>query len=471
MLQDRLELSERRACRVTGQHRSTQRRLPARGRGDDALRTELHAFSRGHPRWGYRRVWATLREEGWTVNRKRVQRLWREEGLRVPLKRRKRQRLGDSAQPARRLSAERPNHVWALDFQFDQTADGRVLKLLNIVDEHTREALAVVAARRINADATAATLDRIVAGRGTAPGYIRCDNGPELTANALRDWCRFSGTGSSYIEPGAPWENPFVESFNGRLRDEFLAVEQFDSLLEAQVLLEDWRIEYNTQAPAQQPGLARPGYLRRALGGSATRWTLISGGLAKGVRSRDVLPQHQSQVTLIDDHQMVETFAPERSDHTLRDGVRLRCPHRSEDRLDPDRSRLADEGTAVRAVAIPDQIAGLLPPRRRLQQLTPHPRRCRMCRHVEMHDAAARVRDEEDVQRLEGERLHGEEVRSPELRAGWRGRFARTGTAEGAAPSADSTSPSPRSPRSRARVARPRCGRRPGAGSRLRSSR
>ena len=154
MLQDRLVLSERRACRVTGQHRSTQRRLPARGRGDDALRRELHAFSRGHPRWGYRRAWATLREEGWSVNRKRVQRLWREEGLRVPVKRRKRQRLGDSAQPARRLRAERPNHVWALDFQFDQTADGRVLKLLNIVDEHTREALAVVAARRINADAT-----------------------------------------------------------------------------------------------------------------------------------------------------------------------------------------------------------------------------------------------------------------------------------------------------------------------------
>ena len=150
------------------------------------------------------------------MNRKRVQRLRREEGLRVPVKRRKRQRLGDSAVPAVRLRAERPNHVWALDFQFDQTADGRVLKLLNVVDEHTREGLAIVAARSITADATAATLDRIVAGRGTAPGYIRCDNGPELTANALRDWCRFSGTGSSYIEPGAPWENPYVESFNGR---------------------------------------------------------------------------------------------------------------------------------------------------------------------------------------------------------------------------------------------------------------
>ena len=259
MLQDRLELSERRASRVTGQHRSTQRRLPTRGRGDDALRTELHAFSRGHPRWGYRRPWATLREEGWGVNRKRVQRLWREEGLRVPAKRRKRQRLGDSAvSPPARLRAERPNHVWALDFQFDQTADGRVLKLLNIVDEHTREALATVAARRINADATAATLDRIVAWRGTAPGYIRCDNGPELTANALRDWCRFSGTGSSYIEPGAPWENPYVESFNGRLRDEFLAVEQFDSLLEAQVLIEDWRIEYNTKRPHSSLGWLAP---------------------------------------------------------------------------------------------------------------------------------------------------------------------------------------------------------------------
>ena len=268
MLQDRLGLSKRRACRVTGQHRSTQRRQPARGRSDDALRTALRAFSRGHPRWGYRRAWATapadagiprrLCEEGWGVNRKRVQRLWREEGLRVPAKRRKCQRLGDSAQPARRLRAERPNHVWALDFQFDQTADGRVLKLLNIVDEHTREALAVVAARRINADATAATLDRIVAGRGTAPGYIRCDNGPELTANALRDWCRFSGTGSSYIEPGAPWENPYVESFNGRLRDEFLAVEQFDSLLEAQVLIEDWRIEYNTKRPHSSLGWLAP---------------------------------------------------------------------------------------------------------------------------------------------------------------------------------------------------------------------
>jgi len=258
MLQARFELSERRACRITGQHRSTQRRLPARGSGSDALRTSLRAFSRGHPRWGYRRAWVMLREEGWTVNRKQIQRLWREEGLRVPSRRRKRQRLGISTAPAVRLRAERPDHVWALDFQFDETADGRMLKLLNVVDEHTREALAMVTARRINADATVATLDQLTVARGTAPAYIRCDNGPEFTANALRDWCRCSGAGSSYIEPGAPWENAYVESFNGRVRDELLAVEQFDTLLEAQVIVEDWRIEYNTKRPHSSLGWLAP---------------------------------------------------------------------------------------------------------------------------------------------------------------------------------------------------------------------
>jgi len=258
MLQARFALSERRACRITGQHRSTQRRIPRRGRGDDALRAQLRAFSRGHPRWGYRRAWAVLRHEGWSVNRKRVQRIWREEDLRVPGRRRKRRRLGHSTVAAARLRAERPNQVWALDFQFDQTADGRLLKLLNVVDEHTREALAMVAARSIDADATVETLDQVITDRGTAPEHLRCDNGPELTANALRDWCRYSGAGSSYIEPGAPWENPYVESCNGRLRDELVTVEQFDTLLEAQVLIEDWRIEYNTKRPHSSLGWLAP---------------------------------------------------------------------------------------------------------------------------------------------------------------------------------------------------------------------
>jgi putative transposase len=130
--------------------------------------------------------------------------------------------------------------VWALDYQFDQTQDGRRLKLLHVVDEHTREALAIEVNRRIDADATVAVLDRLVTERGAAPRFIRCDNGPELTANALRHWCRFNHAGTSYIEPGSPWQNPYVESFGGRLRDELLAVEASNGLLEARVLVEDW---------------------------------------------------------------------------------------------------------------------------------------------------------------------------------------------------------------------------------------
>ena len=258
MLQDRLGLSERRACRMVGQHRSTQRRRPRRGRGDEVLRAELRGFSETHPRWGYRRAWATLRGRGWSVNRKRIQRLWREEGLRVPQRRRKRRRRGDSSVASGLLRAGRPDEVWALDFQFDRTADGRALKLLNVVDEYTREALALVAKRSTTADATVAVLERLARERGTAPSYLRCDNGTELTAHALRDWCRSSGTGTSYIEPGSPWENPYVESFNGRLRDELLAVEEFATLLEAQVVIEEWRVEYNTQRPHSSLGWLSP---------------------------------------------------------------------------------------------------------------------------------------------------------------------------------------------------------------------
>ena len=227
MLQDRLGLSERRACRYVGQHRSTQRHVAPVAVDEQALRAELRRISRRRPRWGYRRAHQLLLDEGWQLNRKRTQRLWREEGLRVPQRRRKRQRLGTSTVPAERLRAEAPDHVWALDFQFDQTADGRIVKLLHVVDEFTREALAIECRRRIDADATVAVLERLVAERATAPGFIRCDNGPELTANALRDWCRFSRAGSMYIEPGSPWQNPYVESFGSRARDELLSVELF----------------------------------------------------------------------------------------------------------------------------------------------------------------------------------------------------------------------------------------------------
>jgi putative transposase len=264
MLQDRLGLSERRACRYVGQYRSTQRREPCVAADDGALRGRLREISRERPRWGYRRAHATLRQEGWEVNRKRVQRLWREEGLRVTLRRRKRQRLGVSTVPAKRLAAEQPNHVWAIDFQFDQTADGRILKLLHVVDEFTREALAVECRRRIDADTTVATLDRLVAQRGRAPQFVRCDNGPEFTANALRDWCRFSRAGSAYIEPASPWQNAYIESFGSRIRDELLTVEIFSCLAEAQVMVEDWREDYNERRPHSALNMTPPAGFARA---------------------------------------------------------------------------------------------------------------------------------------------------------------------------------------------------------------
>src|SRR4051812_13180498 len=228
----------------------------ARGGGgrDDALRDRLRKLSAEHPRWGYRLAWGVARDEGWAVNRKKIQRLWREEGLRVPQRKRKRQRLGDSTVPAKRLRAERPNHVWALDFQFDTTSDGRTLKLLHVVDEHTREALAIRVARSIDADHAARVLDQIVRERGVVPELVRMDNGHEMTANAVRDWCRFGGAGRSFIEPGSPWQNPFVESFGSRVRDEVLSVEAFGSVLAAQTVMNDWRNIYNHRRPHSSLG-------------------------------------------------------------------------------------------------------------------------------------------------------------------------------------------------------------------------
>jgi putative transposase len=191
-----------------------------------------------------------------------VQRIWREEGLRVPAKRRKRQRRGESTVPGDRLRAERPDHVWAFDFQFDVTDDGRAIKLLYVVDEFTREALAMEAERRIDGDRVVEVLDRIVRERGTYPEFVRCDNGPEMTSNALQDWCRFSRTGAVFIEPGSPWENPFVESFNSRVRDELLSVEVFSCVAEAKVMIEDFRQDYNRCRPHRAHQMMTPAAFR-----------------------------------------------------------------------------------------------------------------------------------------------------------------------------------------------------------------
>jgi putative transposase len=256
MLVGRLAFSERRACRLAGQHRSTQRHEPSQPTAADRdLRGQLRQIAERKPRWGYRRAHGHLRENGFGVNRKRVQRLWREEGLRVPQKTRKRRRT--AAPDAKHLRAERPNQLWALDYQYDQTVDGRMLRLLNIVDEFTREALAMRVDRSITAEQTVSALEALVAARG-CPENIRCDNGPELTANALRDWCTSTHVTTSYIEPGAPWQNPFAESFNARVRDELLNLEEFSCLAEARVLTEDWRRDYNREHPHSALGWKSP---------------------------------------------------------------------------------------------------------------------------------------------------------------------------------------------------------------------
>jgi len=257
MLVDRLGLSERRACRFAGQNRSTQRHHPQVAPDEQALRRALRKISEQRPRWGYRRAHGHLLSEGWSLNRKRVQRIWREEGLRVPAKAKKRRRLGESTTAADRLKAKHPNHVWALDYQHDATSDGRELKFLNVVDEFTREALAIEVDRSIDAEQTVAVLGRLAAERG-APAHIRCDNGPELTAAVLREWCRHGSTGTAYIEPGSPWQNPYVESFNARLRDELLNTEVFTCLDEARVLAADWRTDYNANHPHSALGMMSP---------------------------------------------------------------------------------------------------------------------------------------------------------------------------------------------------------------------
>lgn len=217
----------------------------------------MREISTTDPRFGYRRAWAVLQREGFAVNRKRVQRLWREEGLRVPPQRLKRHRLGTSTVPANRLVALHRNHVWALDFLFDATSDGRPIKVLSMCDEYTRECVGDRVARSITADDVADILDGAATQRGY-PEFIRCDNGPEFIATAIRDWCRFTGTGAAFIEPGSPWQNAYVESFNARARDELWSREIFDTVREARVLYQDWRHRYNHHHPHSALGWMTP---------------------------------------------------------------------------------------------------------------------------------------------------------------------------------------------------------------------
>ena len=251
------DVSERLACRVLGQHRSTQRKTPE-GRADEAaLTADIVALAIQYGRYGYRRITAMLHTAGWTVNVKRVERIWRREGLKVPYKQPKKGRLWLNDGSCIRLWPEYPNHVWSYDFVEDRTHDGRKFRMLNIIDEFSRESLAIRVDRKLNSTSVIDVLTDLFILRGV-PGYIRSDNGPEFIAKAVRKWIAAVGAKTAYIEPGSPWENGYCESFNAKLRDELLNGEIFTTLKEARIVIEGWRQYYNTVRPHSSLGYQPP---------------------------------------------------------------------------------------------------------------------------------------------------------------------------------------------------------------------
>lgn len=229
-----------------------------RGRADeDALTADIVALASQYGRYGYRRIAALLRDAGWAVNVKRVERIWRREGLKVPQKQPKKGRLWLNDGSCIRLRPERSNHVWSYDFVESRTHDGRKFRMLNIVDEFTRECLAIRIDRKLNSTAVVDVLTDLFILRGV-PGRVRPDNGPEFIAKAVREWIAAVGAKTAFIEPGSPWENGYCESFNSKLRDELLNGEIFYSLAEARAVIEAWRVHYNTVRPHSSLGYRPP---------------------------------------------------------------------------------------------------------------------------------------------------------------------------------------------------------------------
>jgi len=242
---------------VLGQPRSTQRRVRCIPADEPPLVKRIIQLASDYGRYGYRRVTKLLHQEGWTVNHKRVERLWRQEGLKVPMKQPKRRRLWLADGSCVRLRPAYKDHVWSYDFVADRTSDGRAIRMLTLIDEHTRECLAIDVARSLKSEDVLERLSDLFVRRGV-PAYLRSDNGSEFTATKVRDWLARVGVKTLYIEPGSPWQNAWIESFNGRLRDELLNGELFDNLLEARVVIEDWRIDYNTSRPHSSLGNLTP---------------------------------------------------------------------------------------------------------------------------------------------------------------------------------------------------------------------
>lgn len=243
---------------MLGQHRSTQRRIPTGPDDEERLTADIVELARQYGRHGYRKIAELLRTTaGWVVNDKRVERIWRREGLKVPAKQPKRSRLWLADGSCLRLRAERPNHVWSYDFVEDRTHEGRKYRMLNIIDEFTHECLAIRIDRKLKSVDVIDVLSDLFILRGV-PERLRSDNGPEFVAKAVQDWIAAVGAKAAYIAPGSPWENGFIESFNARLRDELLNGEIFYSLAEARIVVESWRRHYNAKRPHASLGYKPP---------------------------------------------------------------------------------------------------------------------------------------------------------------------------------------------------------------------
>lgn len=258
--------SQRRVCLTLGVPRSSVRYKPKRREGEESLRERIKKLAKKHSRYGYRRIWATLRREGREVNIKRVHRLWREESLQIRRTPRKKRHapVGEVTQ-----KAQYPNHVWTYDIVHDSTEKGKPIKVLNVLDEYTREALAQEVEPSISAAKVVSTLRWLFLLYGP-PEYIRSDNGGEFIAGAVKEWLNTSGCTTIYIEPGSPWENPYIESFNGKFRDECLNREVFINGAHARAVIENWRMEYNTQRPHSSLGYLTPAEFRESSKGAAT---------------------------------------------------------------------------------------------------------------------------------------------------------------------------------------------------------
>ena len=257
MLRDRFKVSQRRACKMLRQPRATQRYLPNIQVDEKPLTRRIIELASMFGRYGYRRITTLLQEDGWWVNHKRVERIWRREGLKVPKKQPKRGRLWINDGSCIRRRSESQNDVWAYDFVQGRTHDGRSFRMLTLIDEFTRECLSIDVARQLNSEDVLERLTWLMVTRGV-PNHIRSDNGPEFTAKVVRKWLERMGVRTLFVEPGSPWENGYVESFNGKLADELLEREVFDTLHEAKVLIERWRILYNTIRPHSALGYRPP---------------------------------------------------------------------------------------------------------------------------------------------------------------------------------------------------------------------